>query len=651
MDVTIAGVDRSSAYTPEELAQITVRLVADRGEVGTASVPIPDPAGTQEPYAGQQFLLEVGAVEVFNGYVGSVDRNRNGTIGNRLLHHYYVSDENAALDGYVAIWKRPAETDRARILAFNAAFLGHLSLDTTWVLNSNLVTVPAKQYSTESLFSELQDDLEPASGKTLFIERGRLHWHLPTQGITAGLAIVEAEDADYVTSFPLLSANPPSRAKDPMELATKVTVRNSKGQARSASDSTAITRHDADGLRHHVLLEEPDATTAQLQALANATLAGRKRERITYEGEIGPLTASQLEDIPVGALIPVTDHVWGLTASTQRIAAEDIRYVHPNRFYVGLELGYPVRIRRKPPRLTPPAPLRPFVPDGGEPWALCTPVGLTGAWTYDDPGSFNDDGTVSGTVGTLTMEDPTIPPWTNASWTWSKAIPAGARPFEVHTMWSLPEVGTDVGVDGTTSLVRMHLNGTAYVQAAIVSVDDYGVPGEHEARFKGATGSDIIVDLGVGGTAAADADLGFRVDASGAAWGRVILGASDSGWVSLPWTDLTVDSILIYALFGGVDFPDPGGAVLSLLNVTIDQDCGSAIPLTGQTVADPAMTGDGATTTYVTAYPYIAGSLRLDVDGIDWTTLVTETDPGAGTYDLTYAPPVGATVTVYYVAA
>ena len=186
--VTVDGTDRSAAYQISELEAISISLMASQGEVGIGTVPLPDAAGTYEPYAGQQFKLDVGGTVIIDGFVGAMNRDRNGIVSDtRLVQNHSITDDNALLNGYRAVnWKRPAETDRARILAFNTDFLAHLSLDLTWVLTTNTQTLPAKTYTTEALFSELQDDCGKPTGKELFIERRRLHWHLPTDGLRGG---------------------------------------------------------------------------------------------------------------------------------------------------------------------------------------------------------------------------------------------------------------------------------------------------------------------------------------------------------------------------------------------------------------------------------------------------------------------------------
>lgn len=350
MKITIEGVDRSDSYTPEELDQIEIAMQADAGEQGIGTAPVPTSTPSQEAFSGQQFLVEVGAVTILDGFVGPVSRDRGVAVaGTRQTLRYTVVDENALLKGHRAVgWIRPEETDRARMLAAISVFLGYLSLDVSMVLNTNNETIPAKTYMTEDVFNELQDDCGGPTAKIMFIENRRIHWHRQTEGDNAGLTIV-ASGANRSTTFSLESASPPARSKDGMDLVTDVLARNpTTGTFYQANDSTAQGIHDASGIRHQRLIEQDGATLAQLTVLATRLLATYKTERITYEGVIGPLTAAQVALIPPGSLITATDPVWGLTASVQRIAGLRLKYRHPDRFMATLQLGYVPRLRVKP---------------------------------------------------------------------------------------------------------------------------------------------------------------------------------------------------------------------------------------------------------------------------------------------------------------
>lgn len=674
MRVTVAGVDRSASFQPSELEAISITLMASEGQPGLGTCPVPDDAGTWEPYAGQQFRLDVDDVDIIDGFAGALTRDRQGVVSStRLVDTITVADENVELNGYRAItWSRPAETDRARVLAFNAAFLAHLSLDTTWVLNTHTVTVPAKKYTrTESIFAELQDDLAKPTGKEMFIERGRLHWHLPTEGITSDMAIVLAEDEDRIDSFTCRSANPPERSKDPMDLATDVVAINTKGETASATDATAITRHDADGLRHQRLVEEPDASPGLLTSIAAAYLLEHKAERITYEGEIGPMTAEQVERIPVGCLINVTDKVWGLTSSTQRIASETIRYIHPDLFMVKVELGYPIRTRARPPKTTPPPRVTPFV---------CSPTDFAVPW--------NDVGRGGGYVQIL---DPTFSGEQLAS---TIDTPGGGGTFHAYagatyrvtvSGWPLvlttdtfdsvygfrcptsePSPGVDVYPwavvrNGDTRLSCWPTEADADARAAELlatqrpSGSDPFPPGSPPTLWgwlvavgvQSSGGVTTSFDMG-GPPNHADAELtvagGNWTVASTDDYNGFVHAVNTISYNSYLWaSDIQVSY---------VSGPDPRFEGLG--------PCSNGEPDAGQPVIDVdldptddenGLEGDGVTATGTTNWPYRPGSLNVHVNGIDWTAQLTETDPTTGEYTLAYPPPLGSTVRRLYLAA
>jgi hypothetical protein len=72
-------------------------------------------------------------------------------------------------------------------------------------------------------------------------------------------------------------------------------------------------------------------------------------------------------------------------------------------------------------------------------------------------------------------------------------------------------------------------------------------------------------------------------------------------------------------------------------------------PQVGQPVSAESATGDGTTTLYTTAYPYVPGSLVVFVNGVK--VVVTETNPTLGTFTLPSAPPAASLITWTYNAA
>jgi hypothetical protein len=85
--------------------------------------------------------------------------------------------------------------------------------------------------------------------------------------------------------------------------------------------------------------------------------------------------------------------------------------------------------------------------------------------------------------------------------------------------------------------------------------------------------------------------------------------------------------------------------------------CTNGEPASGQVVRDGDAVGDGVTTSGTVSpeqpvpFSYVPGTLRVEVNGRNWTGVTTETDPDAGEYDLAYPPPLGSTIRVIYTRA
>lgn len=90
-----------------------------------------------------------------------------------------------------------------------------------------------------------------------------------------------------------------------------------------------------------------------------------------------------------------------------------------------------------------------------------------------------------------------------------------------------------------------------------------------------------------------------------------------------------VQSSLCGPPWNGIGTPDPGTDVLN----------------------EFAWTGNGTTTAGVTAYHYLAGTLRVWVAGMNVAGHWTEDNPATGAYHLNFAPTTGQRVTVNYTAA
>lgn len=641
--VLVNGIDVSGSYTPDELDSISIAAEAFDAEVGQGSVPVPDPAGSHDPYAGQALKISDGAVTLIDGFLGPMTRDRGPyASAPGRLNRYTLADDNALLFGRRTAatgWARPAETDRDRILAFAATFAP--SLDTTWVLATNTVNVAKKTYRTDRLVDELLEDLVPRTAKTLFVEGRRLHWHRLTEGEAAGLTIHDTA-YDHVTAFPPIAARPPARGKDPQDLRNDVLVRNPAGATASSSDATSIGRHDAGGVKHQALVEHPDAAAGDLAAIASAQVLEQKDERITYECTIGPLTPAKVDLIRPGARITCTVQVWGLSGSVQRVAQRTLRYRHPGKWFADLQLGHPRRVRQKAPQhLT--SGQRAQVVERTGPAAITTSTlgfvysqrSIATCWNRQREDSVDVAGSpFGGNAGEVEQY------WIDRDNAFAWAI------REVRNYYSWDLLDPALVLDAANKIP---------VRARLGSLVLHGGHGADLAQQGVETPFDIMA--GAWGTASPAFDPGTLLLS-----GRTPASAPSPA----PIQTLAVAEFDIpvtagrYAQFYIRQLPrDPGddgtGSVIrftdsALMILTVDYISGASTALTGQTIGPVQVGGavDGSNTAFSTHTPYAAGSLRVFVDGIEQTQAATETNPATGAFTLSFAPRLGERVTAIW---
>ena len=96
----------------------------------------------------------------------------------------------------------------------------------------------------------------------------------------------------------------------------------------------------------------------------------------------------------------------------------------------------------------------------------------------------------------------------------------------------------------------------------------------------------------------------------------------------------------------------PSGSTFRLCSFVLSTGGTTTPPVFGQPVLGetPTPTPDGSTTTFTTAHPFVAGSLKVFVDNVDQTGAISSQDAAAGTFTLAFAPKVGEQVTVNYQA-
>ena len=289
---------------------------------------------------GDHILLDETATVIFDGFRGMLTRTRPDDDALKRLNTYAWQDNNLLLTRRrVAGWSRPAELDRDRVLAAMATFCPLVDTS-TYVPNTNTVMLPAKDYTDTDLL-EVFADASDMSAKTYFVDRDRkLHYHLLEEnvGFNASISITDS-GADGVSSF---APSRPTYTGDPYDLANDLLITGATTSVVDVNDSTSQTNHDADGLLHQDIENDPDSDdNTDLTNLGTAALATRANDRETYRLTLENLPAPTLQ---AGMLITVTSSVLGLSSQAIRIAGTQWQTPAPGVWSVELDLGSPPRV-------------------------------------------------------------------------------------------------------------------------------------------------------------------------------------------------------------------------------------------------------------------------------------------------------------------
>lgn len=613
MDISLAG--SAVTYRPDDdqLGSLSIEFAAFDGEVGTGQLPVPDPLAGISVLDGRSVRIEDGSTRLTDGFIIDQDRDRGPMpAATARVHTFSIQDANALLGGFRVTRTRPAETDVARVMAFAAADLP--ALDTTWVLNVETVTMPAKTYDTDGGWADLISDLVEFTGKTLFVVdatdgSGReLHYHNLTSGNSCGLSISDQQRGGLADT--VFAPIEPRRQRTSIDLRNDVLGRDQTGRTSLATDATSISQHDADGLQHQTLQQFDAVSQADLDVKTAAYLASQKAERDTYTCQIGPLDGDDLALIRVGDIITVTSSVMGLTASPQRIAHMTLQpaigeggTVAEGYWFAALEMGAPVR-RRNRRRVTA------FV---DEPW-VCVPTDFTvlpeEADSTDNAiacqiqaGNFSAFSNISADYFLSYGHETHL--YSGATYSIGYAFEYSAGANHIKTWLS----------DGTHD-------------------SEAGFNAGSTCPSQIATDPPINAVLGGGGLwSTVGYNLQNYTAISTANYHLKLTGEFFSFCVNdFTWAECKITY---------VSGPDPRFESLG--------PCKNGEPRIGQRVRYIDAVGDGTTTDFTTTWPYIPGSLHVSIGGLDWTPEIVESDPTAGTYSLLYPVPLGAnTVVVEY---
>jgi hypothetical protein len=612
MDVKLAG--SSITYRPDDdqLGGLSLEFAAFDGEVGIGQVPVPDPTAAISVLDGRAVRISEGSVRLTDGWIVDQDRERGPMpAATARLHTFSVQDANALLDGFRVSRTRSSETDVARVLAFAAA--DGSSWDTTWVLVSGTVTLPAKTYDSDGGWGELISDVVESTGKTLFLHDkaagGRcLHYHGLTSGHGCGLSISDQQRGGLAAT--VFAPIEPRRQRTSIDLRNDVLGRDQTGRTSSASDSASIAAHDADGLKHQSLQTFDAVSQADLDVKTAAFLASQKDERDTWTCQIGPLGETELGLIRVGDIITVTSSVMGLSASPQRIAHMTLQpatgeggRVAEGLWFAALELGAPVRRRNR--RGT-----NAIVIPTDDPW-VCIPPDFRVQAVDDGSNDHYQIGCQIKAGNFLARSNNPADDFLEFSHLMHLYAGASYR------------IGYSVQYAAAANHLEVWLSNT---------VED----GEAHFHAGSTCPSEIAADPPVG-----------AVLSGGGTWSTV-------GYYPIPYTAVRTSDYHVKfqsTFFTGCN-SDLSWVVVQATYLSGPDPRFDSLPAcvgeprVNQRVRFTDVVGDGTTTSFTTTWSYIPGTLHLWINGLDWTPDVNETGPT--TYTLDYPVPLGATSIVEY---
>lgn len=649
MDLTIAG--DTIAYEPndDDLAGLTLEFAAFDGSVGIGQVPIRDTSSTLAYATGAFFSVREIDTLLLDGIIVDHDAAKGvEKVTDARLVSYSVADPNILLDGFRVIRNRPEETDVARVLAMYT--LDNLDMDTTWVLNTHTVTMPAKKYKSDGGWtSELIPDLVELTGKTLFVHDkangvdgdGRcLHYHRLTDGHTAGLSISDVLSA--VNGTTVFAPGNPTRDTTAIDLRNNVRGDDQENRIAYAEDATSQGVHNEGTHRYEAYLQFEATSQANLQSKVNAYLLSQKDDYVTYTCSIGPLDATALALIRVGDLITVTSYVMGLTAAPKRIAHMRLKVFvdggvpAPGLWTAELELGAPRRRRRSGKGAKPNTP-------------VTGPPIFTNPCTFMED-SFNRANTSFSTTGGGTADSGQV--WVAGSnflrIQSNRMDVTGAADsitFDQNDAY-LPQDIYQVPVTGAFDFITS-LSGE---QGFFIVCNDgdiiikaYTDTGTGDLVLEATDGTNTVTSSATPGVLSDPIGVDFEVNATEV---QVVFDGNSRTVDLGNATPAAIADITKFDRFSWY-LSITGGGTFTVEDLSIQYDCVDIGPLPGQPVVESIGTGDGADVTWATDYPYRPGSLKLYVNGVRIFAF-TQTDPDAGTFTFATAPANGSEIYAEY---
>jgi hypothetical protein len=671
VSIRIAGTTVSERlYRFDQLDRLEIVCEAFDGNIGVGTFILPDPDGDTNFKGHREVYITqddgAGAVVLFDGFIGDQGRTGIAPLHPEREHILQTADGNILMTQFRVHATRPEETIADRWRWFRDEY--RVQWDDTWILDTDPVTLPAKNYGGLG-FTELIADTV-GCGKTAFVHSNRdpaaafrrcLHMHRFTEGHTATISIsdVTADWLGVADVFPPIKFE--LRQHSPIELYNDIVGRDQAGRSATVADAISIADHNADGMEHDAIVDFEANSQEELFRLTQQYLTEHKLEQQSYIVTISGLGADDMAKFNEGDLIDVTSEILGMpgTLSPIRIAryrATPTKDVNGKPMFglwdVEMTLGSPIRAtRRRLQRVI--GPTVPFVPTDALPSVVQTGCGFA----------------LGGEVE-LTFPLPVTEGHMLVAWLVSRGSANDLNPPAGWT--TIAEGDLDTGLTASPAAMYYKVaTGTEAGETVFVFESTAGTSRPKSLGWELAdvgTPTDFVSEFQPGNTANP-----FTTDALTVGPGIVIIGVGTGDDEPLTPDGASIEpSDNFYAELGDHFFQTALGAdhITSAAGTqayTAEWGTGAGFgnthtvvaaffpssgtapgPFPGQ-VTSEELTGDGTTVEFQTNYPYIPNSLHVTVDGIH--TIVEETDPTTGTFTFTDPPDVDAQIIVTYQAA
>lgn len=361
--ITIAG---TAITSTSDLDSIVVGGQAKQGDSALSEIILYDDSnalfGASEAFIRKQWsvtedasgtavYLARGRIDAFETHRGEEDSVQ----GVKVQYSFVLEDQNLELRGHdVDDWERPEETGYARVTALGTAYLNgsprtSTNLDTTtYVPNSNTVTMPAKTYVNADAIAVITECAAAEDKKffvtvdhELFYDLESSTAYATTLEISDGVGA--AADPDGTNYFAPIWDMGSALSWEGQNYASGVRLAYNQDSSVIVTDSTSESAHDS-WVAHVADTETTDAAMAT--AFATAELSYRKSGERTYALAL-KIPAAQAYKIKVGQVIWIqAQAAVDTTARAQRRIAELMWEPDGPYWYIArLNLDRPVRRR------------------------------------------------------------------------------------------------------------------------------------------------------------------------------------------------------------------------------------------------------------------------------------------------------------------